>query len=35
MTEFYCVGQTSITMVINTNIVEAFLYYKIFRFANR
>ena len=35
MTEFYCFGQTLITMVININIMEAFLYYNIFRFANR
>jgi hypothetical protein len=35
VTEFYCFGQTSITMVINMNIMEAFLYYNIFQFANR
>ena len=35
ITEFYCVGQTSITMVINANIIEAFLYFKIFRFVSR
>ena len=35
ITEIYCVGQSSITMVINLNIIEAFLYFKIFRFASR
>ena len=35
MTEFYCVGQSLITLAININIIEAFLYFNIFRFASR
>ena len=35
MTEFYCVGQSLATIAININVIEAFLYFKIFRLATR